>query len=208
MTTNGLGWSGGGKGTYAHRLWLVAVPLAIGTSWRPATGASFNFELVPPIKPVDLPGGDSWAPRQGRVFVRYSPDRKHWSTWQMLDGPELLKSASATNVLYRGQIEVPQIEREKYEDLVLQYGRLDVPWMSDEAAAVRWILRQQPDFFDQQLPFAGYVQFRFEAALPRDQRIQRMKMRVSWSVGGLHSEPNIPGADEHRDGAWDFQAPW
>jgi len=206
VTTNGLGWSGGGKGVYAHSLWFVAAPLAIGTSWRPATSASFNFEVVPPIKPVTLAEGDSWTPQQGRVFVRYSPDRQHWSTWQYLDGPEFLKSESASNVLYHGQIEIPQIEMRPYEDLLLQYRRQDVPWADDEAAAVRWILRQQPDFFDHQLPFAGYVQFRFEAALPHDQRIQRMRMRVTWSVGGLSSEPAIPGADTNRNGAWDFQA--
>ena len=35
------------------------------------------------------------------------------------------------------------------------YQKQDVQWRSDEEAAVKWILKMDPDFFSRNLPFMG-----------------------------------------------------
>jgi hypothetical protein len=84
---------------------------------------------------------------------------------------------------------------------------MDVPWRSDEEAAVRWILQKQPDFFEKNLPFVGYVQFRMEGSMPGSQRIKKIRMQLDWMVGGLHALPKNPDDEKNRDGAWRFEAP-
>ena len=34
--------------------------------------------------------------------------------------------------------------------VVSEYSSLDVPWKSDEEAAVKWILEREPDFFEKE----------------------------------------------------------
>ena len=58
---------------------------------------------------------------------------------------------------------IPERELRQYQGYLEQYSKLDVPWTSDEEAAVRWILKQQPDFFERSLPFIGYIEFLFDA---------------------------------------------
>jgi hypothetical protein len=201
VSTNGLGWDG--ESNASRDFWIESIPVAIGTSWRPAQGASVVVEIAPQTKPVTLPNGQSWTPYGGQVFVRYSPDKKHWSSWQALER----QNETETNRIFRGLIQVPQSEREKYGKLVSEYSSLDVDWKSDEEAAVKWILQQEPNFFEKQLPFVGYVEFRIEGSLSGGQRIEKIKMQLSWGVGGLHSIPKNPEAEKNRPGEWRFQAP-
>jgi hypothetical protein len=54
---------------------------------------------------------------------------------------------------------------------------------------VRWILSREPDFFEKQLPFIGYVQFRFEAQFHGGQRIRSLRAEVSYVMSGMYVEP-------------------
>jgi hypothetical protein len=90
---------------------------------------------------------------------------------------------------------------------VQDYAKQDVPWKSDEEAAVRWILGKQPDFFAKHLPFIGYVQLRYELGFWGGQRIGSLKADISWGVGGMHSAPRDAGADRPGEmSAWRFKA--
>ena len=111
-----------------------------------------------------------------------------------------------TNRSFHGLIDVPRTEQENYDKLISQYSRMDVPWSSDEEAAVKWILQKEPDFFEQQLPFVGYVQFRMEGFLPGSQRIQHIKMQLSWGVGGIHAPPKNPDDYKTHQGPWRFES--
>ena len=88
-----------------------------------------------------------------------------------------------------------------------QYSTLDVPWKSDEEAAVQWILKSQPDFFAQHQPFIGYVQFLYEASLAGGQRIDHLDVDVSFGVNGLHQVAKDPKVSRNRDGPWRYRAP-
>src|SRR5208283_3309320 len=204
VSTNGLGWDG--QTNESRDFWIQSIPVAIGTSWRPAQGATVLIEVAPQIKPETILVGQSnilYVPYGGSAFVRYSPDKKHWSSWQSLEE----QRDPGTNRVFHGKIEVPHIEHERYFKLLTEYSALDVDWKSDEEAAEKWILKHEPDFFEKQLPFVGYVQFRMEGSLSGGQRIERIRMQLGWAVSGLHNAPKNPNDERKRDGVWRFEAP-
>jgi hypothetical protein len=91
--------------------------------------------------------------------------------------------------------------------LLSEYSRLDVPWKSDEEAAVRWILERRPDFFSTDLPFIGYIEFLFEGSIHGGQRIRTFEASVSYGMSGLHSPPKDRNAYKDRDSSpWRFRA--
>jgi hypothetical protein len=177
-------------------------PFATGLSWRPAGSVSIRATLVPAPAPIRLDNGQSYTPAPGQLFVRYSPDAKHWSTWQ-----PLASTTEAKGVRFTGQLVVPRQASAEYHALVARYMKLDVPWRSDEEACVRWILRSQPGFFAKHQPFIGYLQLLYEASLAGGQRLERLDVDVSYGIGGLHLAPKDPKARQGREGPWRFKAP-
>src|SRR3989442_1671316 len=83
-----------------------------------------------------------------------SLDFKHWSSWQVLQRDEKKTKVGVFTV----ELAIPEREYQRYWGYIEQYQKLDVPWTSDEEAAVDWILKKEPDFFDHSLPFIGYIQ--------------------------------------------------
>lgn len=149
------------------------------------------------------------TPDVGDVYVRYSPDAKHWSTWQVLQSREPQNNTEKQNPgrHFSGSIRVPYSEREEYGKLAAGYAKLDVPWKSDEDAAVRWILEKQPDFFTRHLPFIGYVEFRFEGGFYGGQRVTSFKAEVMYGMGGTHFPPKDKDTYKYRHPCpWSFKA--
>jgi hypothetical protein len=207
VSTNGLGWDG--EAASSHDGWIQSVPLALGLSWRPPYAVSVRVSVHPNPTEFVLNSGQKSTPYTGNVYVRYSPDLLHWSTWQVLQTSEPQSNTEKQNPgrHFSGTVRVPYSEREKYGKLISEYARLDVPWKSDEDAAVRWILEKEPDFFAKQLPFIGYVQFRYEGGFYGGQRIASFKADVSYGMSGLHSAPKDKDAYKARDSQpWSFRA--
>jgi hypothetical protein len=142
---------------------------------------------------------------KGDLYVRYSLDKKHWSSWQKLQvkgNPQPREKG----VKFTGMLGIPEIARRRYYELVEEYSKLDVPWQSDEEAAVKWILKKEPEFFAKNLPFIGYVQFHFEGLFRGGERITAFDCRLNWSVGGLHLPPKDPDGYKKSEGPWRFDA--
>jgi hypothetical protein len=177
-------------------------PYAIGTTWRPARGASIVARVSPPFAPIKLPNGETYTPYAGSMFARYSPDAKHWSSWQVLRSTTTAKAFE-----FSGELGVPRAAASEYDELLTKYGKLDVPWKSDEEAAVKWIVAAQPDFFEKHQPFVGYVQFLYETSLSGGQPIAHVDIDISFAVGGGASKPKDPQAQKNREGAWRYRAP-
>jgi hypothetical protein len=199
VTDGGLGWDGEVAASYDG--WIETVPLAVGLSWRPAIGVSVRVSLRPGPRPFTLANGQSSSPSPGMVFVRYSPDLRHWSTWQAMSADE---GTDAEGARWAAVVQVPRTEREEYEAKLEQYMRLDVPWKSDEEAAVKWMVAKQKDFFARHLPLVGYVQVRYEGRFHGGRRLTGMNVDVSAGIGGLHMPPRDPAAAEGREGPWRF----
>lgn len=197
LTKQGLGWDGDAKSEYVGS--FTTAPIATGTAWRPAAGVTL-VGTVCPVSQVFRSG--VW---RGQLFVRYSPDKKHWSSWQVLQNTTEPKPGDK-GTEFSGRLHVPQIERHRYDELIQQYHKLDVPWGSDEEAAVKWILQKQSDFFAKNLPFIGYIQFHFEGPFRGGQRITSFDYSISWGIGGLHLPPKDPNARKNSEGPWRFDA--
>jgi hypothetical protein len=207
LTTNGLGWDG--EVASSRDGWIHTAPLALGLSWRPPIAVSVRVTIHPMPTEFVLNSGQKSTPYIGDVYVRYSPDLRHWSTWQALQGGESQNSVEKQNPgrHFIGTIRVPYSEREQYGRLLSEYAGLDVPWKSDEDAAVRWIVEKDPDFFATQLPFIGYVEFRYEGSFYGGQRITSFNADVSYGISGLHSTPRNRDAYKDRDvKPWAFRA--
>lgn len=207
VSRQGLGWDGEGPASWAP--WTQTKPLAVGLSWRPPYAITVRVSIEPPPG-VYMFDNEKWTSDAGDVYVRYSPDLKHWSFWQFLQRaePQSTEDKLRLGRHYSGLIQVPNRERSEYNKLVLDYNRMDVPWSGDEEAAVRWILERDPGFFAKHLPFIGYVEFLWEGELRGGQRIRSFKADVSYGMGGLGGMP--PGDDaavyKNRDGPWRFEA--
>jgi hypothetical protein len=197
LTADGLGWDGDAKSEYDGS--FTTAPIATGTAWRPTSGVTL-VGTVCPASQVFRSG--VW---HGQLFVRYSPDKKHWSSWQVLQNTTEPKPGDK-GTEFSGRLHVPQIERNRYDELIQQYHKLEVPWGSDEEAAVKGILQKQPDFFAKNLPFIGYIQFHFEGPFRGGQRITSFDYRISWGIGGLHLPPKDPDAYKKSEGPWRFDA--
>lgn len=207
-TAEGLGWDGE---TRSRRdIWVQSQPIGVGLWWRPAQSVSIRAKIEP--------RGDF----HGTMFARFSPDARNWSNWQVLvrqaprDRPDPKDRADATPH-YVGRLAVPRRDTERYDEYLRQYRALDVPWTSDEEAAVKWILEQEPDFFERALPFVGYVQFLYEARPYGGQRLKALRFEMGWTVSGIHSLPRkgsapndlfvLPDGDFYMDFTpWKFRA--
>jgi hypothetical protein len=169
ITKDSLGWDGDQK-LYYRESWIQTTPFAIGFSFRPVHDLHVVVKILPELEPVVLLNTSSDT--VGNMFVRYSPDGKHWSSWQAMDyhrpGPHL---PDEINGKFTAFVVVPKRERKEYIRYMEKYQKLDVPWVSDEEALVKWIIKEDPKFFDKHIPFAGYLQFLYEGPLRRGKRI-------------------------------------
>ena len=177
-------------------------PYATGLSWRPARNVSIVAHMTPAMTTIKLDNGQTSEPTPGQMFVRFSPDAKHWSTWQVLH-----TETEPGGYRFTGTIAVARQDSAEYDELLSKYSTLDVPWKSDEEAAVQWILKTQPDFFAKHLPFIGYVEFLYEGELGGGQRIEHVDVDVTYGVGGMAAIAKDPNAQKGRDVPWRFRAP-
>jgi hypothetical protein len=193
-TKQGLGWDG--TESSSRDIWFQTVELPIGLCWRPAQSANIVVEVEPTGKTRD-----SCA---GAMFVRHSPDARHWSSWhaiQLKDPQDKQKSKYEYTTL----VAVPRKNRKEYVQYHLQYQQLDVPWKADADALAKWIIEREPNFFDKPPPFIGYLQFLYEVSLTGGQRIARFDAVASWAVSGLHVRPNDPDFRMNLASPWGYR---
>ncbi|GEM_PF-680700 len=201
----GLGWDG--EGDASRDGWIQTKPIALGLSWRPTQGIYTRVSIHPLPQEVALANGQKWIPDSGALYVRYSPDLKHWSSWQVLQRSEPQSTAEKKNPgrHFSGEIRVPYRDQDEYRRLVSDYSRMDVPWKSDEEAAVKWIVARDPEFFAKQIPFIGYAQLMFEGAFRGGLRIQSFKADIFYGMSGLHVPPKDESVYQTRDVPWRYE---
>lgn len=207
ISDDGLGWDG--EEAAFRDGWIQTVPMALALSWKPAYSASVHVWVLPSPKEVLLASGQVNTPHVGDVYVRYSPDHLHWSTWQALEArePHEHDEKEDPGVLFSGAVKIPQSETNRYRKLLSEYAQLDVPWKSDEDAAVRWMVEREPDFFANQLPFIGYLQFRYELEFHGGQRLSSFRATAAYATGVPNSQPKDKNAYKDRDSKpWSFRA--
>ena len=213
VTKDGLGWDGANNSS--RDFWLMTKPLGIGTTWRPTNSASIRVTVSPEARSYKSANGQRGHENVGSVYVRYSPDQKHWSSWQAVGFSREAHAKARENAdankgfvpyqrSFSTSIAIPQMARRQYSTLLDTYRRSDVPWASDEEALVKKIMADDPKFFEKELPFVGYVQFLYETSISGGLRLREFKADIGWAVSGLHSPAKDPAAEKDRNGAWRF----
>ncbi|MCD4775410.1 MAG: hypothetical protein K8S15_05080 [Candidatus Aegiribacteria sp.] len=204
ITANGLGWDG--EPASLRDGWIHTVPMALGLSWRSPYAISVHVSINPKMEEITLGNGQVTTPYQGDVYVRYSPDTVHWSTWQMLQSgePQINLEMLEPGKHFRGTIRIPYSEREEYQILLQKYAELDVPWRSDEEAAVQWIVENDPDFFARQIHFIGYIEFLYEGSFHGGQRIASFRAEVTYGMSDLHYAPENDDYGDRDERPWSF----
>jgi hypothetical protein len=201
-TSDGIGWDGR-KGEFCDVQIQTNGSTAVGWSWRTVYAVTVRAEIVP-AGHFEFGNGTTIYPA-GQFFARYSPDAKNWSSWCALR-MDVPKDKSNPKQTYSGLLRVARKEQDPYRQLISEYGKLEVPWKSDEEAAVKWILEKDPQFFQKTIPFIGYVQFLFETSLEGGQRIREIHFELFFGAGGMHSAPKDKEAYAARDVPWRFKA--
>lgn len=188
---------------------LMTKAYAIGLSWRPTSAVRVNVELTPVGEEI-LFNQMTLNPSIYTVYVRYSSDLVHWSSWHVLQNLQTDRQAEkeAGKHQFRLQLQIPRKERKAYTDYRAQYSRMDVPWPSDEEAMAEWILTQEPDFFARHIPIVGYIQFLCEASMRANQPLAEIKIDTGWGVSGWHMPPKDMNVFQDRfSNPWRFKAP-
>lgn len=199
-TRDGLGWDGPANAGCDVVIETVK-PIAVGWSWHPVTTVNIETEVIPAGKfTFRGSSGVSFPHAASAVYARYSPDGKHWSTWQTLMA-QVPRDKERPRLWIRGRLRVPHKARKRYTELLREFSGTERPIGVDEEAAVRWILEKQPDFFEHELPFIGYIEFLYETFIKGNQRLKQLRINLSYSRGGQVSIP--PGHRENN--RWRFK---
>ena len=193
LTENGL-TSKGLPANQSQDVWLQTHAFPIGLSWRPPGSASFSISFDGTLNEDSIYG-------KARIFIRYSCDKEHWSTWYEAERTEEKKDGSQ---IYKVRLWLPEISRERYNDLMREWGKSKPVWSSDETEFCEWLIKNEPDFFSKEFPFIGYVQVRLEkSSINSSQQIRSLTVDHSWAVGGISSIP-----DDKSKVRKDTDAPW
>lgn len=199
ITANGFGRDGEAASNRAG--WIQTKPIGVGLVWRPTAGVGLRVRIDPPPRPIKLNSGQIYTPYFGRVFARYSPDAKHWSSWH-----ELRQDGTNQPSIHTGSMAVPRRDQERLQTFRQEYSKLDVPWPDNAEAFVEWLLKREPDFFAGTLPFIGYVEFLVEGNFYGGQRIQRLEADIFWNVSGMHQPPKDKTIKMDMDAPWRYKA--
>ncbi len=125
---------------------------------------------------------------KARLFIRYSCDKEHWSTWYEAGKTEE-KNKDGLQI-YKENIWLPESSREKYNELMHQWWKTRPAWSSDEHEFCEWLVKNEPGFFSTEFPFIGYVQVRLEKnSINTSQQIKSLTVEHSWAVSGMSSIP-------------------
>jgi hypothetical protein len=198
-TAGGLGWDGRGSRDVTIE---TSQPAAVGWSWHPVTTVNISAEILPAGEFSFGPNSLTFPVTAGVLYARYSPDGRHWSTWQALDLQEP-RDRRKPRLFFAGTLRVPERARRQYAALLREFAGTDGPIAVDEEAAVAWVLKKEPSFFEKELPFIGYAEFLWETQIRGDQRVQQVKIHLGYSRSGHLDVPR--GHDDVTP--WRFQAP-
>lgn len=161
-------------------IWIQTHAFSIGMSWRPPTSTGISVSIDGTL---NEPNQQSAS--RSRVFFRYSPDKLNWSSWYFTTATE---TNAAEGSRYQGSLVLPEIASERYNSLMREWWATSPAWKSDEHEFCDWLIRKEPNFFEKELPFIGYIQVRIEQSnITRAGNVKAITIKYSSGVGGLTS---------------------
>ena len=178
----------------------VTEPIAVGWSWCPVRAVGIAACVNPPGK-FTFRQNHTIFP-SGELYARHSPDAVHWSDWQYFRR-DIPKDQNEPKQTYSGALSIPYCQRQHYQQLLRDYQKLDLPSINyTEESAVKWIFKNDPNFFEKHAPFIGYVQFLYEASLKGGDYIEAITFDMNYMAGGRLANP--PKGEDMRK-RWRFR---
>lgn len=179
-------------GNVQHNLWIKSHGIPLGLAFRPPSAVNIYLTINGEL-------GDSFP---HNIYFRYGCDRVHWSTWYKI--PLLLDSSSFHSETFYYQLILPEPARTKYNDLMTEWRGTDPVWTCDETAFCQWISENYPDFFTNEFPFIGYLQFYIDTWwLNYPVTVYSINTQMIWGVGGLMTIPDN-GVEPDTESKWYF----
>jgi len=176
--------------------WVESRPIPVGYSWQPMRFVRTDSEIQ--MHSTDQ-AHQGHYPFEMALYARYSPDRKHWSDWQVL-----AKKKGKDRLEYVGYLSIPNKQRQRYLEYLKQFSQMKVAWPKDQEAAVKWMVGKEPDFLEKEMPFIGYVQFHFQFSFRPEQYVSRMSFTVYFGRSG--GGQDVDGFEERDEIRWRYRA--
>lgn len=130
-----------------HRGWIrtPVIPLGDTRTFSPVWWINLRIRSEPRLFGAKL-----------EAYVRYGVDGRRWSSWQRV----VPTSAGGQAAL----LSVPYTNRADFLHRRAAWAAKDPPHEDDLWEFCRALARSEPKFFDENIPFVGYVQFLIEAS--------------------------------------------
>jgi hypothetical protein len=197
-STQGLGWEGRRDTSYDAEV-HVTKALPVGHSWWAATNAGLRVTLT----------WSDWEERHvpGNLYVRHSPDARHWSEWRQLARP---RPGRSPEHVYQLEMNTPRPKVETWAYIMRpRYAATNPPERerTDEGLAA-WVEAAHPGYLAREKPFFGYLQFLLTCDMRGGCHLQRMEILVRYVTPGPYGPPSVPGVDprELHQERWGFRA--
>lgn len=173
----------------SRNVWILTHPFPIGLSWRPPTSSNFYVSL----------DGEFAEPQ---IYIRYSCDKINWSTWYSFN--KIDRKTEERFGQFKSEISIPY-SLDKYKTLMREWWKTKPVWSSDENEFCEWVIKKEPDFFEKEFPFIGYVQVLIDYNFTRFAKIESLKIGYTWVVSGLQSFPQDQSkVRKNTDEKWFF----
>ena len=172
--------------------WIKSQDIPVGLAFRPPSAVNIYLTIKGEL-------GDSFP---HNIYFRYGCDRVHWLTWYEI--PLLPDSSTIYSKTYSYQLILPAPARIRYDELMTEWRKTKPVWICDETALCQWIAENYPDFFTDEFPFIGYIQFYIDTwGLNYPVTVNSINAQIIWGVGGLMTIPD-DGAEPDTETSWYF----
>jgi hypothetical protein len=177
---------------YKSDIWIQTHKIPVGIAWRPPSSSTVSLSIY----------GNGAKDYPIYAYVRYGCDGVHWSSWYPMQPSAKLRANSLAT--YTCYLRLPNVAFEKFCDLEKEWEGTKPDWDEDTDACCRWIAKNHPRFFEDEIPFLGYVQFRLETFTLESRKCTKLIIGKNWCVGGMaHIRPDGNQTDNKKE--WCFE---
>jgi hypothetical protein len=204
------------KDADVYEFWIQTEPTSVGAAWRPPASVGiqigvFGTSTFFKDRNPQLLAAVADDPIEFEMFVRYSADKVHWSTWQLLGAAESCVEGNSGGCgrripfkgamkSFAGTIGIPNLTLKPYNERLEKWKPC-----ASEIDYWRWLEKNDPGYIEKEIPLIGYLQFRLEGQIDvRDLSLTSIKPVVSSAVSGISCSYNGGTNPSDTSGVWNF----
>ena len=108
--------------------------------------------------------------------------------------------------LYDIELSVPNIDMKEYQKYYNEFQKLDVPWVDNQDALARWIIKKDPNFFAKHIPFIGWIEILYEdSSITESPRLKKVNITLAAGISGMATPPKDPKNKNYiSQSSWKF----